>query len=202
MDFNNIKLGDKIIIYANNSEYLAFVENILEDNQILFQAILGYNNKISLKIDNIYDFLFITDNFELKYECKILNYLNEGRRMFYLAKAYKTTTNEFKKSQRRKNVRFYCSLPYFIKLIGKGDEISCIIKDVSFGGIRILTNFKLEAENEIEIRFHKNKEFFLAKGNIIEYQNYPKSSYKNQYRIRFFEVDFSDKDFLKKYFNA
>ncbi len=201
MDLSNIKLGNKIIIYDKNNKYTAFVEHIMEDNLILFQAILGYNEEINLKIGSIYNFLFFTDTFELNCKCEIINYLNEGRRMFYLAKAYETT-DKSKELQKRKNVRIYCNLPYSIKILQNENEIGCIIKDISFGGTRILTNFKLELENKLEIKLTKNKEFFLAKGNIIQYQNYPKSNYKNQYRIRFFEVDFSDKDFLRKYFNV
>lgn len=205
MDLSSIKLGNKIIIYDKENEHTAIVEYVMENNQILFQNILGYDEQINLKIGNTYNFLFITDTFELKCKCKIINYLNEGRRMFYLAEAYETTMGEFKELQRRKNVRIYCNLPYSINLLEKQDEVKevgCIIKDISFGGIRILTNIKLELESRLEIKFSNNKEFFFAKGNIIQYQNYPKSNYKNQYRIRFFEVDFSNKDFLKKYFNV
>lgn len=207
MDFNNLKLGNKIIINDYNIKHIAFFECFIENKKILFQNILDYSKNTQLKIGNVYEFLFITEDFELKYNCKILNYIDEGRRRFYLAEPSQIFDGEFKNIQKRKNVRFYCNLPYNLKIYKnierkKDFKIDCIIKDIGFGGVRFLSNFELELNDKIEIDFNNHKEFFVAKGNIIHYQNYPKSNYKNQYRVRFFEVDFSDKDFFKKYFNV
>lgn len=204
MNLSNIRLGDKIIIYDKNKEYISFVECIIEKNKILFQNIFEYNQEINLQIENKYNFVFFTDIGEFQVSCKIISYLDEGRRRFYLAEIDESTFSDLKKQQRRKNTRFYCNLYYSIQIISndKKEKINCIIKDIGFGGVRFVTNSYLEKDVSLELKLVTSEDFFFGKGEIIQYQNYPKSNYKNQYRVKFFETDFSNTDFFKKYFDS
>ncbi len=201
MNLENIKSGDKIIISYKNKQYISFVEQLIEGEQILFQNIYEYDNEFKLKIDDFYNITIFSEDKEIKLYIKILSYLDEGRRRFYLAHIDKNYSISLNNKMRRKNVRYACDLPYNISVITKDNQnVNCIIKDIGFGGIRIITNNILEESDKIYINFDNNIDFFTAKGNVIHCQYYPKSNYKNQYRIQFFETDFSDKDFFKKYF--
>ncbi|MDE6182530.1 MAG: hypothetical protein K2F59_04935, partial [Eubacteriales bacterium] len=138
MNLGDIKLGDKIIIYDKDKEYITFVECIIDKNKILFQNIFEYNQEIELQIEDRYNFVFFTDIGEFQVFCKIISYLDEGRRRFYLAEIDENTFSELKKQQRRKNARFSCNLYYSIEITNneKKEKINCIIKDIGFGGFR------------------------------------------------------------------
>ena len=203
MCLNDIKLGNKVAIYNNDKEYITFVECIIDNNKILFQNIFEYNKEVYLDIGNTYHFVFFTESGNFQFICKILSYLTEGRRTFYLAEVGKQIFTDLPQPQKRQNTRYYCNLPYFINAIDndKTEKISCIIKDIGFGGFRFITNHILKKDTKIELKLNFEDDCFFAQGEIIQYQNYPKSNYKNQYRIKFYYSDFINSDFFKKYFN-
>ncbi len=73
MNLSNIKLGDKIIVYDKDKEYISFVECIIDKNKILFQNIFEYNQEINLQIEGRYKFVFYTDIGEFQVYCKIIS---------------------------------------------------------------------------------------------------------------------------------
>ena len=80
----------------------------------------------------------------------------------------------------------------------KEEQINVIIKDISLGGIRFLSNLEIDKNSNLKIKIFLDYDYFLANGKIIQIQSYPKANYKNQYRIKFDNIE--NEYLLKNYF--
>ncbi|WP_250278439.1 PilZ domain-containing protein [[Clostridium] colinum] len=190
-----MEIGNKIIISYNNTKLISFIEDVLDDGSILIQAPYTYKNKILLNEKIKYNMVILTNIQIINAIVTIKDYIINGRREYYIINILQTFKQE---NQKRKYERFFCNLPYKIYLIDKykEEQINVIIKDISLGGIRFLAN--VDIEKNVNIKINLNEEDFLASGEIVQTQYYPKANYKNQYRIKFDNVE--NGDLLKNYF--
>lgn len=190
-----MEIGNKIIIYYNSDKIVSFIEDVLEDNKILIQTPYVYKNEVLLNEKEEYNLVILTKSEIINSLANIKESILTNRRKYYIIEI----TQVYKKdNQKRKYERFFCNLPYKIYLLDeyKEEQINIIIKDISLGGIRFLTNTDISKKIYIKIPLDENS--FLASGEIVQVQYYPKANYKIQYRIKF---DYIQNGYLlKNYF--
>ena len=190
-----MEIGNKIIISYNSYKVVSFIEDVLEDNKILIQTPYVYKNEVLLNKKQEYNVVILTKSEIINSLANIKESILTNRRKYYIMEI----TQAYKKdNQKRKYERFFCNLPYKIYLLNeyKEEQINIIIKDISLGGIRFLTNTDISKNIYLKIPLGENS--FLASGEIIQVQYYPKANYKSQYRIKF--DDIQNGDLLKDYF--
>ena len=192
-----MEIGNKISILYNDIIAISFIEDIISESKILIQSPYTYKEQASLYEGNKY-------NIMIKSKDKIINalvYINShkitNRRKFYVLDILKSFKEE---NQKRKYERYFCNLPYKIHLLdeNKEEQINVIIKDISLGGIRFLSNLEIDKKSNLKIKIFLDYDYFLANGKIIQIQSYPKANYKNQYRIKFDNIE--NEYLLKNYF--
>lgn len=216
MEHNNIKTGNRLEITLkkeSNDEksvktFISIVEDVYSNNRILIHMPISYGRIIKLKINEIYSMLFFTDKGMYKYDVKVLRHVNEGDFNFMLVEL----VNEGIKIQRREFYRFNCILPFkFEKLDDEKENIvnynkdrdiiisKGIIKDISAGGIRFISNESVEVNDYIKSLIVLKESYILILGKVLYKQEFPKSDYKYQYRVAFIDIQDSEKDFIIRY---
>lgn len=192
-----MEIGNKISILYNDIIAISFIEDIISESKILIQSPYTYKEQASLYEGNKYNIIINSKD-------KIINalvYINShkitNRRKFYVLDILKSFKEE---NQKRKYERYFCNLPYKIHLLdeNKEEQINVIIKDISLGGIRFLSNLEIDKNSNLKIKIFLDYDYFLANGKIIQIQSYPKANYKNQYRIKFDNIE--NEYLLKNYF--
>mgnify|MGYP005756612811 CR=1 FL=1 len=192
-----MEIGNKISILYNDIIAISFIEDIISESKILIQSPYTYKEQASLYEGNKYNIIINSKD-------KIINalvYINShkitNRRKFYILDILKSFKEE---NQKRKYERYFCNLPYKIHLLdeNKEEQINVIIKDISLGGIRFLSNLEIDKNSNLKIKIFLDYDYFLANGKIIQIQSYPKANYKNQYRIKFDNIE--NEYLLKNYF--
>lgn len=192
-----MEIGNKISILYNDIIAISFIEDIISESKILIQSPYTYKEQASLYEGNKYNIIINSKD-------KIINalvYINShkitNRRKFYILDILKSFREE---NQKRKYERYFCNLPYKIHLLdeNKEEQINVIIKDISLGGIRFLSNLEIDKNSNLKIKIFLDYDYFLANGKIIQIQSYPKANYKNQYRIKFDNIE--NEYLLKNYF--
>ncbi len=188
-------VGNKIIISYKNIKIVSFIEKILEDNKVLIQAPYLYKDEILFDKNEEYNLIILTKSDIIKSLANIKDSVLTNRRKYYIVEIKQSYK---KNNQKRKYERFFCNLPYKIYLLNEyqEEEINIIIKDISLGGIRFLTN--TDISKQIYLKIPIDEDYFLASGEIIQVQYYPKANYKSQYRIKFYDTQ--NGYLLKNYF--
>ena len=190
-----MEIGNKILISYNNTSLVSFIEELLEEDKILIQKPYFYKDETLFNTENNYNATILTKEHIISSLIRIDKEILTNRRKYYLINILK---QEKQKNQKRKYERLFCNLPYKIYLLDKHkqDEINVIIKDISLGGIRLLTNAEISKNITLKICLDNGE--FLADGEIVQCQYYPKANFKNQYRIKFNNT--YNEELLKNYF--
>lgn len=177
-----MEIGNKILISYNNFNLVSFIENVLEKDKILIQIPYFYKDEALFNIKNNYNITILTNEHLISCLVQIDKLVMTNRRKYYLVNILR---QEVKHNQKRKYERISCNFPYKIYLLDKHkqEEINVIIKDISLGGIRFLTN--AEISKNLNLKLCLNSGEFIANGEVVQRQYYPKANYKNQYRIKF-----------------
>jgi len=212
----NIKIGDRIEIKLKKEDgkqrivkiFVSVVEDVYENNRVLIHMPVSHNKIIKLGIDKIYSMRFFTQKGIYKYNVKVLKHIDKNRFNFTLIEI----VNDGTKIERRKYFRFNCTMPFkFGKLsddetiisyekIDK-DIILCkgIIRDISEGGIRFISDRRLESGDIIKCLIMLNDSYFITLGKILIRQNLSSSNYKYQYRLIFIDIREEEKELVVGY---
>lgn len=208
----NIKIGNRVEITNTGSEksvknYVSVVENVFENGHILMPVPVSYGRLVTLVLKKKYIMTFFTEKGMLRYEARILKYINDDNYNYMLAEL----CDDGSRIQRREFFRFNCVLPFkYLKLEDMDVENEIIedlnlvlskgiIKDLGGGGLRFLANEELKVGDKIKCLVFLRNEHFIAISDIIHMQHYPKSNYKYQYRVKFTNIQEKDKDIIIKY---
>ncbi|MBZ4669253.1 MAG: uncharacterized protein JG775_2406 [Defluviitaleaceae bacterium] len=103
----------------------------------------------------------------------------------------------FEKFQRREFFRFECVIPFQFQ-VGDLWE-SGIIKDISGGGIRFITNSQLNTKENLVMRIPLEAEEILLSGKILIKEDSNTELYKYQYRVMFDDIKKNDQDAIIQY---
>lgn len=192
-----MQIGNKINIHYKDGIIISFLEELILDNQILIQIPYVYKDEALLNEKETYNITIFTKDKIVDCIVKVVGYKTTKRRKYYILKIEQSFYKDFEK---RKYERYFCNLQYKISLLddNKEEDINVIIKDISLGGIRFLTNGKIENNLGLKIKILFDDDYFIADSQIIQAQYYPKANYKNQYRIKFDNIE--NEHLIKNYF--
>ncbi len=208
MPIGSIKPGDKLeissqLVDSQARTYVSQVEHVMDPYTFTAYAPLAYGKPVKLPTDQTYSFMFVRDKYMDKYSALITHYFKEdGFNMMGVK-----LTSEGERLQRREFFRFYCLLPMkFCKLVNPLDEFGVqpemsegIIKDISGGGIKCVSNLELSANDRIKGIIVINKDYVIIMGRIVEVMHFPKSNYKYQYRVEFIGLLPEDQEKIVQY---
>jgi len=216
MVHEHIKVGDRIEIKLKKEDgnqkivktFISIVEDVYENNRILMYMPVSHKKFIKLGIDKIYSMCFFTQRGIYKYKVKVLKHINKGKINFTLIEI----VNDGVKIERRRYFRFSCTIPFkFEKLsddetiinyekIDK-DIIFCkgVIKDISEGGIKFISDRFLESGDIIKCLITLHNSYFITLGKVLIKQNLSSSNYKYQYRLIFIDIREEEKELVVGY---
>lgn len=195
----NIGIGDRLEIRYKDKEfsekvYISQVQNIINENKIVIYAPITYGALAKLQKKAIFNFLFFTDKGIISFDGQVESYTKkEGFNLIIIE-----FISEGEKVQRRGSFRFSCILPFNFYILSDNpdksdsteeDKIySGIVKDISAGGLRFITNEEIDEKKIIKSLLDLDKEVLISIGNIIQRHTFPKSTYKYQYRVKFIDI--------------
>ena len=209
--FGMIKPGDRVEIIKNGKNddvsYKSKVMDILnfssKEMSVFVPSSAG--KPLVMQADEVYSLVIHTRDYLLKFECSFRGHVKEEANYFAVIKIL----NEGIKLQRREFFRFTCMLAMKFSVMYTGDNEAAkllqnsgystmhngIIRDIGGGGIRVITNEDLEAEdNLIQCTIMLGHTAMLIKGKILDKQYMPKSNMKFQYRALFLDVSQATQD--------
>ena len=111
------------------------------------------------------------------------------------------------KPDQRNYFRLVCRIPASIKIVRKnvsgymipGEPHDTIICNISGGGVRILANFIVDADERILITFKLNDDILILTGEIRVKLDDPGSEFRYQYGVMFTGMSRIDQDIVYKY---
>ena len=194
---NNIGIGDRLEIRHKNNElidkvYISQVQNIIDEYKVIIYVPITYGKLAELSKGTTFNFLFFTEKGIISFDGKIDEYnKKEGFNLMTIV-----LTSQGEKVQRRGFFRFVCVLPFNFYILDdesntsiENDKIcSGVVKDISAGGLRFITNEEINETKIIKSLLDLDKEVLISIGNIIQKHNFPKSNYKYQYRVKFIDI--------------
>ncbi|WP_250229373.1 flagellar brake protein [Anaeropeptidivorans aminofermentans] len=195
MLYKSIKTGDRVEIqlkrdYKNSKVYVSQVEDVRKDKRVLVYMPISYGKIIEIPLNLSYEFLFFTDGGLIKFEGKVEKYIYDDKFSFMLLKL----ESEGESVQRRDYYRLPCALTMkFAKSSKDGEEEegseeelhSGVIKDISGGGIKFVSNFDVEEKDFIKCIIDLKTNEIVVLGEIVQKFYFPKSNYRYQYRAKF-----------------
>ena len=113
-----------------------------------------------------------------------------------------TSNNKHKKLQRRDFFRFTCVMDMKFSAIHNSEHTllhNAIIKDISAGGIRFITNTNLSLEQLIKCTIMLNDTTVMVTGKVLEKQYISETIMKFQYRVLFLDVPRNIQDTIMHY---
>lgn len=197
-----VVLGDRLGIQSNTKSdvmYISRVEEILDD--LVRIAIPMYADKlVLLKIEEKYKVYFYAKDGCYETEMVVKNRVKKGN-SYYIDII--VLTDDVKKTQRREYYRFDCVLPLkFVIDRGNLEEeeevLSGIVKDISGGGIKFVTNTKLQ--NGVVLKsFLEIKDEFIDVLLKVCYVNKDESDYSYECGAKFKVISEDNKEKILKY---
>lgn len=204
MSVKEIHIGDRVEITRTdtNEKYTTQIENIVNNDEIIVHMPIYFGKLVKLEINKNYKLLFFTDKGIIEFETTVLQHVNEEGFNLTVFKL----VSKAKRIQRREFFRFTC----FIKanfITNQQDEdgkdkivaFNGIIKDIGAGGVRFLTNQKLEENIDIKTSFNLNDKVITAAGRVICRQYTPESDFEYQYRVEFVDLAQSNQEKIIQY---
>lgn len=193
MLYKNIGIGDRLEIKSkteiSDKVYVSQVENIIDSNKITVYVPITYGQVLKLPIKKLYAFLFFTEKGIISFDGEIIEYNKvDGFNLMTV-----NLVSKGERVQRRGFFRFSSSLPFSFYVLdeegngGTKEDTICsgIIKDISGGGLRFISNEDIDEQTHIKCFIDLDKEVLITIGNIIQKSVFPKSNYKYQYRVSF-----------------
>ncbi|WP_058485174.1 flagellar brake protein [Defluviitalea phaphyphila] len=185
--------GTKLEIKYNNEidekknyTFISQIEEYIDENNLIISAPIFKGEIVPLRLNKEYT-LIIYGNKGL-YECKIILKKRLKKENIEMVKI--EIISSLIKIQRRDFFRLECVIPVEFtvnNVLNKG-----IIKDISGGGIKFISNIELNINDEINFNFVLNNKKMSLLGIILTKEDSNVEKYKYQYRVAF--KDISEKD--------
>ncbi|NMB08987.1 MAG: hypothetical protein GX981_11450 [Tissierellia bacterium] len=113
--------------------------------------------------------------------------------------------SEIKKYQKREYYRFETSIPVIKEQIIKtedGEEViteNCRTKDISGGGLKLLSNFKHNIGDNIVCKFHINEQTIKVESKVLRIEDIDTFDYKYALGVNFLDISEKDRDIIIKF---
>ncbi|MDR1689599.1 MAG: PilZ domain-containing protein [Clostridiales bacterium] len=215
MLFDNIKAGDRLEITKKNSKpnikpatYVSQVEEVIPaKSQVVIFSPISYGEIIRIDKDE-YTMLFYCEKGMMQFSAVGITNVKDSGQSFAVLKL----TNKGERIQRRYFYRLDCIIPFKFGILERDKmntakrkdlfsnvSLEGIIKDISGGGIRFLSNEEIEANMYICCIIPVENEVLLPIGRVLTKQHFPKSNYKYQYRLLFEAILPEDQERIVQY---
>ncbi len=222
MLIQSIKPGDRVEITLPQDKedyntYKSQVESILQDSRVIIMVPIYYGKLVKLKLGKGYDLLFFTNNGMVRFDATILKYVKQGDFYFMIV----NLDSEGEKIQRREFFRFPCIMPMKFSVLGTAEKIletdskdkeqtgknasfhDAIIKDISGGGLKFVTNVKVEDKYLIRSILILDGEALVTIAKVLDSIYLPKLKLNYQYRCNFIGILPTEQDRIVQYiYNA
>jgi c-di-GMP-binding flagellar brake protein YcgR len=196
-----VKPGDKLeIIHGveknNRIAYVSQVEDIFGDNKLKIAAPIAEGKIVPLSIDKKYKLVIYADKGLYETTMKVTQRITSGI-MNYLKI---DLLSKLEKVQRREYFRFNCIIPFtFKKVNDEGCATEGVVKDISGGGLKFITNGQLRSHEYIETYVPLHDNHIQCIGIVLYANKSNAEMFKNEYRIEFTKIADSAREKIIKY---
>jgi len=204
--FDAIKIGDRLEITlvrekAFGKAHVSQVEDIYDNQELLVHMPISYGQLVKLSTTEQYAMLFFTEKGMIDFRAEIVGYKKEKEFNFMIIRLVSAGD----KLQRREFFRYTCLIPLKFGVV-KDAELDAdeeqaeenmsdgIIKDLGGGGVRFVTNESVAENCILKCVIMLGDQCVTAAGKILHKQFFPKSNYKFQYRIEFFDTSANEQE--------
>jgi c-di-GMP-binding flagellar brake protein YcgR len=193
-----LSLGQHISIKktTENTEYKSIIEEINDAFiKIMFPASQGF-----FMYPHITDTYCITVHCEtgiFKFDCHYISHVTDPIGMIKVS-----TPKEMIKIQKRENVRINDLIQFTIQPKDSDDKFDGYTKNISAGGMLIITHHKMNLGDEFKINFRLFIDEYVEmglKGIVVKLAEPDMKTQKSYYGIKFLEVDEKQKYQLIRY---
>jgi len=189
LEITNIETRNKKKGYG----YISQIEEYVDDKTLIIGTPIVGGQIVPLRVGNQYALIIYSDT--TLYRCKILikNRLKKG--LVEMLKVEIIT--QLEKIQRREFFRCECIIPFKYNINDSWEE--GIIKDISGGGLRFITNVKLQISELIICDIPLDGQEISARGRLISREDSNTETYKYQYRVSFEELSKIEREKIIQY---
>ena len=173
--------------------FISQIEECVDDKTLIIAAPISGGKIVRLKINNQYNLVIYATNGY--YRCN--GVVKKSFRKGLIEMLEVDLVTPFEKFQRREFFRFECVIPFQFQ-VGDLWE-SGIIKDISGGGIRFITNSQLNTKENLVMRIPLEAEEIPLSGKILIKEDSNTELYKYQYRVMFDDIKKNDQDAIIQY---
>lgn len=164
---SKINIGDIIEIIFNNVAYRTKVENIIDDVNYVVGTPIIHNSYVYVSLDSRVLIRYIAKDGIYQFEGKVTQKKTNNINLLII-----TQTGPMERIQRRENFRLRTAISGTIIKKDDNVEYECIIKDISGGGAKLSTSYKLGINDEVVLNFTlEGIGGFVIKGKIIRITN-------------------------------
>lgn len=199
------KIGDKIYIYRKSSDkkelYPSKILDILKDDKFIVSGPIKNHELIFLHKGEIVTITsFIDNKGRYEFDAKVLS-----RSLGKLYEIKLKKISDIKKIQLREFYRFEISIPVIKRMIviedGEEEVIveNCRTKDISGGGLRLLTNHKHNIGDVIECQFTIEGRPIFSKAKIVRLEPVDTFDYKYSVGVELIDISENDRDAIVKF---
>ncbi|NLP47001.1 MAG: hypothetical protein GX347_08200 [Epulopiscium sp.] len=197
----DVNIGDKINIYSLESSqeiqqqfYVSQVDQIIDDDHIRILAPIQKGVIVPLRLYQQYQFIFYANSSLIGCKGMVIKRSKKNNLHFMVMRLIKP----FYKVQRRAFYRLECVLPF--TYIWGSQQVSGIIKDISGGGIRFISDQKIDCGDQITCFITlPTDEIFVIKSKVLSKEKIDVNQFSYEYRVKFIDVDIKDQDKIIQY---
>lgn len=211
MDIKDIKLGTKFELtvidsYNNHSDkiYISQLEEILDSNTIIISTPIHEGNIVPISVDSHIRIVFFHTKGLFTFNGIVRS---RGRRDNILILKVEAET-KLKKIQRRNFFRFEWLMNVKFRVIedenkryaeGETPYIDTYIRDISGGGVALITTEKQNIGTIIEIQLNLDGDIMTVIGEVVRAEIYENDKNKYEIGIKFIDITQRDRDRIVKF---
>jgi c-di-GMP-binding flagellar brake protein YcgR len=173
--------------------YITKIEEVMDDKKLLIATPISEGQIVPIQINGRCVVTIYGSRGLFQCKVKVVDRIIKGTMRFLLVERI----SEYEKVQRREFFRLKSVIPFRFKK----DEIwnEGIIKDISGGGIRFITNTDLDSNNEILCEIPLEEQLLSIPGIILLKEYINLELYQYQYRIQFTQLKRMQREAIIQY---
>ncbi|MCM8901197.1 PilZ domain-containing protein [Caldicoprobacter algeriensis] len=198
-----INIGEKIEVVvqerlnADEKACFSMVQDVPQDDELLITMPMLKGEPVVLSIGQRIRINFFRERGQFYFEAEVID--RQRTETVYLIRLKQTSP--IHRLQRRSFYRLKISLPVLFRLIEQGPEQPDYMKaytaDISGGGMRLLTDKKLEPGQQVECRIPIGERGFLElKGLVVRVVPCVEGNYKFEVGVKFVDILEAERDRL------
>ncbi|MEN8908255.1 MAG: flagellar brake protein [Clostridiales bacterium] len=198
---NTIRLGTKIevvFINSNTNEKGAFISRFedIKNEKIIIDAPIRRGKIINFDIKTKLLVYFIHNCDLYRFKAMIISKYKKDN-LYYLEIK---KTDIFENVQRREFYRYKTILDLDFRMKDIENKFKAFAKDISGGGICLVTNKKLVKDNILNCKLYlKDGSEIEFEGKVIREKNIESSYSKSEYGVKFFNISYKDRESIIRY---